>query len=165
MIKAVLIGDPARIGGNIRSLFDEIKSGTGKRMSTIVFGLSNKIKFEKLSGQVLKNKTGTLRRSITPTVKTEGSSITGEVATNIEYAAIHEYGGRTKPHDIFPRKGRALAFMMGGKKVVVKSVHHPGSVFPERSFMRTALNEMRPEIRAAFQDAIDEVAAKLRGTS
>jgi hypothetical protein len=55
--------------------------------------------------------------------------------------------------------------MMGGKKVVVKSVHHPGSVFPERSFMRTALNEMRPEIRAAFQDAIDEVAAKLRGTS
>lgn len=165
MFKAILIGDPKRIGDTLRSLFPEIKSAEEKRMASIVFGLSNKIKFEKLSGQVLKNKTGTLRRSITPTVKTEGSSITGEVATNIEYAAIHEYGGRTKPHDIFPRKGRALAFMMGGKKVVVKSVHHPGSVFPERSFMRTALNEMRPEIRAAFQDAIDEVAAKLRGTS
>lgn len=136
----------------------------GKRMASLVIALSNKIKFDKLSGQVLKNQSGTLRRSITPAVKTAGAVLTGEVATNIEYAAIHEYGGRTKPHDIFPRKGRALAFMMGGKKVIVKSVHHPGSVFPERSFMRTALNEMQPEIRSAFEAAVSEVINRMRAS-
>jgi phage gpG-like protein len=165
MIKAVLIGDPARISGNVRSLFDEIKTGTGRRMAQIVFGLSNKIKFEKLSGQVLRNKTGTLRRSITPAVRDSGGIVEGQVATNIEYAAIHEYGGRTKPHDIFPKKGRALAFMMGGKQVIVKSVHHPGSVFPERSFMRSALAEMEPQIRAIFEKAVTEVVSSMRGAA
>ena len=58
MFKAILIGDPKRIGDTLRSLFPEIKSAEEKRMASIVFGLSNKIKFEKLSGQVLKNKTG-----------------------------------------------------------------------------------------------------------
>lgn len=164
MFKAVLIGDPKRIGDNIRSVFPGIMDAAGKRMASLVIALSNKIKFDKLSGQVLKNQSGTLRRSITPAVKTAGAVLTGEVATNIEYAAIHEYGGRTKPHDIFPRKGRALAFMMGGKKVIVKSVHHPGSVFPERSFMRTALNEMQPEIRSAFEAAVSEVINRMRAS-
>ena len=87
------------------------------------------------------------------------------MVTNLEYAAIHEFGGRTKPHDIFPKKGRALAFMMGGKQVIVKSVKHPGSIIPQRSFMRTALNEMQPQIREAFETAISEVVTKLRGAA
>jgi phage gpG-like protein len=165
MMRAILIGDPKRIGDNIRSLFPGILAGSKQRMSAIVFALSNKIKFEKLSGQVLKNQFGTLRDSITPTTIESGDAVVGQVATNVEYAAIHEYGGKTKPHDIFPRKGRALAFMMGGKQVIVKSVHHPGSVFPERSFMRTSLNEMTPQIRDAFENAVSEVVARLRGAA
>lgn len=134
-------------------------------MARLVIALSNKIKFEKLTGQVLRNRSGRLRDSISPRVTESGNTVVGEVGTNVAYASIHEYGGRTPAHDIFPRKGRALAFMMGGKQVIVKSVHHPGSVFPERSFMRTALNEMEPQIRAEFENAISEVISCMRGAA
>lgn len=134
-------------------------------MSRLVLALSNRVKFQKLSGQVLKNRTGTLRRSIAPNVSAAGNVIIGTVATNVEYAHIQEYGGKTPAHDIFPKKGRALAFMMGGKQVIVKSVHHPGSVIPEHSFMRTSLAEMEPEIKVAFENAVSEVVSRMRGAA
>jgi phage gpG-like protein len=127
-------------------------------MARLVIALASKIKGQKLSGQVLKNRTGTLRRSITahPPAST-GTVIMGRVGTNIEYATIHEFGGKTAAHDIFPKRGRALAFNWKGKDVVFAKVRHSGSTMPERSFMRTALNEMKPEILAEFEKAIMEV--------
>lgn len=53
------------------------------------------------------------------------------VGTNVEYAAIHQFGGKTKPHVILPRNKKALAF--GGR--VVKKVNHPGSEIPARPFL------------------------------
>lgn len=47
------------------------------------------------------------------------------------YAAIHQFGGQTRPHLIHPSRKKALAF--GG--VVVKSVKHPGSKIPARPFL------------------------------
>ena len=165
-MRAVLIGDPARISQKIRSIYPETMKAAYVSMTRLVLELSNKIKFEKLSGQVLKTRTGTLRRSIRPLpVKNNDSVLIGEVVTNLEYARIHEFSGKTKPHEIFPKKGRALAFMMGGKQVIVKSVKHPGSVIPERSFMRTALNEMTPQIREVFENAAGEVVARLRSAA
>lgn len=54
------------------------------------------------------------------------------VGSNIKYAAIHQFGGQTRPHVIKPRNKKALAF--GGK--VVKSVNHPGSNIPARPFLK-----------------------------
>jgi hypothetical protein len=42
---------------------------------------------------------------------------------------------------------------VGGKQVFAKIVHHPGSVMPERSFMRSSLAEMRPEIIDGLRQA------------
>lgn len=53
------------------------------------------------------------------------------VGTNKVYAAIHQLGGKTRPHVIVPRNKKALAF--GGK--VVKKVNHPGSNIPARPFL------------------------------
>jgi phage gpG-like protein len=53
------------------------------------------------------------------------------VGTNVAYAAIHQFGGQTKPHVIRPKFKRALAF--GG--VVVRQVQHPGSKIPARPFL------------------------------
>lgn len=46
------------------------------------------------------------------------------------YAAIHQYGGKTKPHRILPKKKKALAFGGG----VYGAVNHPGSNIPARPF-------------------------------
>jgi phage gpG-like protein len=101
----------------------------------------------KLSGPVLKNRTGTLRRSINYRIAETGTSIKAFVGTNVVYARIHEYGGVTKPHVIMPRNAKALHFLMGGKDAFAKSVQHPGSKMPERSFLRSTLTDMQSEIR------------------
>jgi phage gpG-like protein len=136
-------------------------------MASIVFALSNKIKFEKLSGQVLKNRTGTLRRSITPTVKEGGSSVTGEVATNIEYAGVHEFGYSGSQSVKAHLRTIKQAFGRPLKSPVTQNVsaHSRHVNFPERSFMRTALNEMEPQIRAQFESALSEVISRMRGAA
>lgn len=87
-------------------------------------------------------------------------------ASGLPYLAIHEYGGVTSPHDIFPVNAKALHFFMDGatgfrpggsaatNEVFTKVVHHPGSVMPERSYMRYALAQRRSAIRAAFAGAV-----------
>lgn len=65
-----------------------------------------------------------------------------EIGSPMEYAAIHQLGGKTKAHEIRPRNKKALAF--GG--LVVKSVNHPGSVIPARPFLPVGPNgELAPE--------------------
>lgn len=109
------------------------------------------VKSQKLSGQVLKNQSGLLRRSINYEVIDSGDSFMVEAGSRgVAYAAIHEYGGQTKPHVIRAR-GRALAFQKDGKTVFAKFVNHPGSKIPERSYMRSSLTEFRPKITAALE--------------
>jgi len=84
-----------------------------------------------------------LRQSVTVTsVSPEHVSIGSDAL----YARIHQLGGKTKPHDIFPKNGKALAFKsagyklfgissLGGKPVVLKMVRHPGSDIPARPYL------------------------------
>ena len=96
----------------------------------------------------------------------EGDLITGTAtASGLPYLAIQEFGGVTSPHDILPVNAQALAFFgsasaqfkpggMTGPLVIVKAVHHPGSVMPERSYMRAALARRRSAIVAALFAAV-----------
>ena len=69
------------------------------------------------------------------------------VATgDIQYAAIHEFGGIIPPHEIVPDKAKALAFILGGKQAFAARVNLPAIAMPERSYMRSSLAEMADEI-------------------
>ena len=81
-------------------------------------------------------RTGRLRQSIA--VRQTSESVT--VGPNTEYAGFVEFG--TKPHIILPKKGKALAFMVGGQAVVVKKVNHPGT-------------RAQPYVRPAFESWVD----------
>ena len=98
---------------------------------------------KKLSGDVLNVRTGALRSSVSHEIADDGDTVTVKVfSSGVPYAAIHEYGGVTKPHDIVPTKAKALHFVMGGKDVFAKVVHHPGSRMPERSYIRSSLTDL-----------------------
>lgn len=56
-----------------------------------------------------------------------------EWGTNVEYAAIHQFGGRTPARTIVPRYGRALFWP--GARHPVRRVRHPGSLIPARPFL------------------------------
>lgn len=110
----------------------------------------------KLSGLVLQVRTGALRRSIFSETIDGNDSIVGRAASSgdVKYARIQEYGGQTAPHDIVATKAQALAFVMGGKQVIVKKVHHPGSHIPEHSYMRSSLSDLAPQFAAGMKQAV-----------
>lgn len=77
-------------------------------------------------GKILQ-RTGQLAASI----ETRSDSTSATVGTNLVYAGIHQFGGKTRAHTITARKGKALAF--GG--IFRRSVRHPGSHIPARPFL------------------------------
>lgn len=70
-------------------------------------------------------------QSLYSSITVQSDATSASVGTNIKYAAIHQFGGQTRPHVILPRNKKALAF--GGR--VVKKVNHPGSKIPARPFL------------------------------
>lgn len=136
----------------------KVRSSLFRKVTILALKLEAKVKGEKLSGGVLNVRSGALRASIFEEVEQSDSSVIGKVASSsdVKYGAIHEYGGKTAAHEIVATKAQALSFMMGGKQVFFKSVHHPGSQMPERSFLRSSLAEMKPEIITGLTDAVRE---------
>ena len=114
--------------------------------------LADKVKFEKLAGEVLNARSGALAASIGAEVSSDGEEVSATVGSygDVKYAAIQEYGGKTGAHEILPVKGNALAFLVGGAMRFARRVEHPGSVIPERSYLRSSLDEMSAEILAAL---------------
>ena len=101
-------------------------------------------------GGVILQRSGQLAASI----QTTYGNTTAVVGTNKVYAAIHQFGGKTKPHVIKAKNGRALSF--GG--IVVRSVNHPGSNIPARPFLTLTPRDLRDVVERAnafYQAAID----------
>lgn len=119
-------------------------------------------------GELFRNP-GRMQASVSTSVEDGQTFIYGVVqASGLPFLAIQEYGGVTSPHDIFPVNAQALHFMTphstqlreGGmasiNDVFTPVVHHPGSVLPERSYLRYALAQRRSAIHAAFTQAARE---------
>jgi phage gpG-like protein len=105
------------------------------------------VKDTKLSGQVLHTRTGTLRRSINRKVTKTPASVTAEVGTNVSYAAVHEYGF-TGPVDVREHTRK----MAGGGTANVRA-HVMNMRMPERSFLRSTLDEQAEHIRETLRAA------------
>lgn len=148
-----MVGDRALIA-HMNAFPTSLQRVLNRRIRALVLRLQARVQ-KKLSGQVLNVVTGALRRSIQSDVTDTGERIIGRVYSSgdVKYAAIHEFGGRTRAHIIEPRKAQALMFVMGGRNVFARRVNHPGSQMPERSFMRTSLQEMRDEIVRSLSEA------------
>jgi len=127
-------------------------------ISALELILERHIKADLLSGQVLNVRSGNLRASVHSVFPLEVTdhSVYGHVAQSgdVKYGRIHEFGGKTPAHEIRATKAKALHFMMGGKDVFAKSVHHPGSVMPERSYMRRGLADLRERIISDMDAAV-----------
>lgn len=158
MLNITLIGEES-VAAELDRMPDVIRQVLSSKLMELGERLKTHIQMDKLSGQVLNVVTGALRRSITrgPVEEIgEGLSVAIFSSGDVKYAGIHEFGGQTQPHDIYPKSAEALAFMIGGQQIFAKVVHHPGSKMPERSFMRSSLEEMAPTIVEELQSALQE---------
>lgn len=149
MINVAIVGHKeviARMNARRAKLMPALKQTiTGQAILLVAY-----IQKNKLQSSPLHHRSGRLQASIKQNVAATAQSIMAKVYTNVSYARIHEYGGKTPAHEIVPKKGQALAFPMGGKTIFAKRVNHPGSRMPERSFMRSSLNENEQKIKEAI---------------
>lgn len=154
MITGTILGDK-EVVAHFDAMPAKVHAALLAKTQSLSIALARYIQEQKLSGQVLKVRSGNLRRSIAFMTTDSGETITGKAYSSgdVKYAAIHEFGGKTGAHDILPKKAKALAFMVGGKQIFAAIVHHPGSVMPERSFMRSSLADMRDEIIDGLRQA------------
>lgn len=99
----------------------------------------------------LRVQTGLLRRSIRATKAiVVGGVVASAIGSNVKYAAIHEFGGQTKPHIIKAKKGKALAFSIGGRKILATQVKHPGSKMPARRYVSSTVEARAGNYTEAF---------------
>lgn len=145
MIKAELHGDAevvAKLNSYAPRIREELRVGIGR----LALKLARKVQREKLSGQVLKVRTGRLRRSVNDIVVDEGEKVSGIVSTPVKYAPPHEYGFSgtvtVKEHlrTIKQAFGRAIT-----PRQITVSEHKAKMNLPERSFLRSALAEMQAD--------------------
>lgn len=130
-------------------------------ITRLAIKLQRYVKSDKLSGQVLNVRTGTLRRSIDQIVVDQGDRIIGKVSTNVGYGKRHEYG--------FTGAETVEAHMREIKKAWGRSItprqvqirEHTRTVnLPERSFLRSALRDfaetgiIKTELEAAVKKAV-----------
>ncbi|TCW35301.1 phage gpG-like protein [Laceyella sacchari] len=132
-VEIELSQDLKRLLKDHRSIADKaIKQGLNR------VALAGEAEAKKYITQIGLVDTGRLRSSINGRVR--GNSAL--VGTNVKYARIHEFGGKTKPHIIRARRAKALRFTVNGQVFIRKSVNHPGSRIKEKAFLRTPINEM-----------------------
>jgi hypothetical protein len=117
---------------------------------------------QKLSGDVLKQRTGKLKRSIEvipATVDEEAGVISGRVVGAggpAWYGKLHEYGTPPKTYTIVPVNKKALRFIIDGVVLFRKSVTVTRGL-PERSFMRSSQSELKPDIIAGLRQTVYQV--------
>ena len=150
-IEAVIVGKDALLA-KYRQRAATITPKLYKAMLLQMARVAEYSRANKLSGQVLRTRTGTLRRSVAPkaNIDNEGNPV-GKITTNVPYARIHEYGGTFA----IPSHSREITMAFGRPIAPVTVVVRAHSVkFPERSFLRTALAEKKDEVFAALRGVV-----------
>jgi hypothetical protein len=154
VITAYLVGD-AQLLDRLRALPHAINSELLRGITRLGTELQRHVQQDKLSGQVLRNRTGSLRSSIGLQIDQSADAVTASVVTDSRYAGVQEYGFagtvsvRTSLRRITEAFGRPIA-----EKTISVRAYTRHMELSKRSFLRSALEDMAPAI-------VDEVEADL----
>ncbi|MGH7030579.1 MAG: HK97 gp10 family phage protein [Stellaceae bacterium] len=156
MISAGLVGDRAALD-RLRALPDAANAGLARAIAKLGIALQSNVQQNKLSGQVLNVRSGALKSSIDVAVEQSGAGITATVFTNLDYAAAQEYGFSGT---VNVRASLRLIQEAFGRPIAAKAIgvgaHSRRMDLPARSFLRSALAGMAPDISAGVEDALRE---------
>jgi len=91
-----------------------------------------------------------------------GSTVEGDralVGVGVDYAPFLEWG--TRPHEIRPRRARALRFYAGGRLVFARRVLHPG--IRPRLFVLSAAEALREELSGLVEGIWHDISGQIHG--
>jgi phage gpG-like protein len=148
----------AQVIERLRSITPNIRSALEQKIQRLTIQLQRKVVADKLQGQVLNVKTGRLQRSINQAMVTSQDSVMGVVSTNVVYAKPHEYGfhGTVTVKQHLRMITQAFGKELKEPVQVTVSAHTMTMNLPERSFLRSALADMRGEIQQGINDAVKQ---------
>ena len=149
------------IGGDVlvallRAYGDKVQTAIVKSVARSALKLQSEVMERRLSGQVLNVRTGNLRRSIHQRVTNTGSAVIGEVNTNVRYGMAHEYGfaGTVNVKASLRQVRQAFGRPLKSPRYVQVRAHSRNVRLPERSFLRTALRDLKPEIETDLRNSV-----------
>lgn len=147
----------AEVVQTLTSMPPRVHDDLVKKVRRLAIELQGYVKREKLSGQVLKNRTGTGRRSITYKVDESPDTVRGQVGTNVWYMGMHENGGMIAAHTrlITQAFGRELKFPV--------HVNVKAHMLPQRSFLRSSLKDNALHIKDELQKTVVKSVKGVRG--
>ncbi len=162
MLRLSLEGRDA-LAERLGDLPERLRAALADKVDALAQNLFAQVVGVNLTGGVLNARSGRLRDSIEILASGRGQEIGAEILSNgeVPYAAIQEFGGKTAAHEILPDKARVLAFVINGKQVFARSIQHPGSLIPARSYLRSALDEQRDDIVQDLSDVVTALAETL----
>lgn len=124
-------------------IFDEANPRMRQAMKDALFESLHLIRTASLTSGRIPYKTGSLRRSLTVAIKSEGSNMEGQFGTNLPYAAIHEFGGTVTRNQAWGRPTRPYT-----------------ATYRERSYLRTPFAESAGLIQRTFDRHVADVLKK-----
>ena len=159
MITAYLVGDEQLLE-RLRALPDAINSGLARSITQLGIDLQRNVRQDKLSGQVLRSRTGALKSSIDLRVDQGARIVSASVFTDLRYGAAQEYGfAGTVSVGASLRIREAFGRPIAEKTISVRA-HNRRMDLPERSFLRSGLEDMTPAIRAAVEAGVAEATSQ-----
>lgn len=147
--------------GHVVARLTRMKADVRAKLMAAVTGLAIELRAyvvdRKLSGQVLKRRSGRLSRSIAHKVEVDKESVIGIVGTNVEYAGFHEFGftGVEQVKDHYRHITQAFGRPITPREVFVRA-HQRSINYGGRPFLRPSLGEMENKIRAKIDRAVQE---------
>lgn len=160
MITGKVVGDETLIL-RLNTMGPRLRERLKVAVTREAVALTRYVKEQKLSGQVLRNRTGTLRRKINYVVNEGVNDVTATVGVKLAYAGIHEYGFdgtetvREHLRTITQAFGRTISPVQVTVREFSRHMH-----MPARSFLRSSLQENAPAIRDRLTAAIVDEAKK-----
>ena len=140
--------------GRLRDLPSDLAARLAATVARLAQRLYDRVE-DNLSGAVLQRRSGRLAASIVQQVDGLSASVGFDPAA-VPYGAAQEFGADLRAHLIAVKNARALSFVVAGKRVFAKHVMFPGAHLPERSFLRSALADLAPDIGAAIAASVAE---------
>jgi len=148
------MADADAVVARLAGLPDALRARLGVAFADIGAALYARVQ-EKLDGEAVRSVTGRLKGAITQEVGEKAASVGLDTAA-APYGAALEFGATIPAQLIAVKNAKALAFVVAGQQVFAKHVMRPTFVLPAHSFLRSALDEMAPDILAQLDDAVAE---------
>jgi hypothetical protein len=156
VISAELLGDGPALD-RLRALSDTANAGLARAIAKLGIALQGNVQQDKLSGEVLKVRSGALKSSIDVQIDKSAAGVTATVFSDLDYAPAQEYGFSGT---VNVRASLRLIKQAFGHPIVAKTVsvraHSRQMDLPARSFLQSALDDMAPNISADIEDALRE---------